>query len=116
MAAIASTGVAFAAAPSSSAPSNNRDTTTISPATLPEEDPSVRSDGGEVVLDSIESAIESVRRGEFVVVVDDLDRENEGDLVCAASEVTQQMMAWLIRHSSYVNNPPPLYFFRFVSR
>ncbi|GAA5946393.1 hypothetical protein JCM1841_006175 [Sporobolomyces salmonicolor] len=53
-----------------------------------------------IQLDSVESAIAAIKAGEFVVVVDDMDRENEGDLVCAAAGITQQQMAWLIRHSS----------------
>lgn len=54
----------------------------------------------EVVLDSVESAIEAIQRGEFVVVVDDMDRENEGDLIIAAEKITTEGMAWMIRHTS----------------
>ncbi|CEQ39102.1 SPOSA6832_00594 [Sporobolomyces salmonicolor] len=53
-----------------------------------------------IQLDSVESAIAAIKAGEFVVVVDDMDRENGGDLVCAAAGITQQQMGWLIRHSS----------------
>jgi hypothetical protein len=88
MAAIATSGVAFAAAPLQ--PSTSTTQAEVSP---------LRTDG-EIVLSSIEEAVSAIERGEFVVVVDDLDRENEGDLICSASKVTQQMMAWLIRHSS----------------
>ena len=38
----------------------------------------------EDMLDSIEDAVAAFKRGEFLVVMDDLDRENEGDLVIAA--------------------------------
>ncbi|GAA5958438.1 hypothetical protein JCM3765_007876 [Sporobolomyces pararoseus] len=93
MAAIATSGVAFAAAPPPQTTTTTSSTTTTSTTS------DLRTDG-EIVLSSIESAISSIKSGEFVVVVDDLDRENEGDLICAASKVTQQMMAWLIRHSS----------------
>ena len=41
-------------------------------------------------FDTVEEAIQAVRRGELVIVADDEDRENEGDLVCAASEVTPE--------------------------
>lgn len=58
--------------------------------------------GDIVQLDRVEDALEAFRRGEFVVVVDDMDRENEGDLIIAAEHVSQQQMAWLIRHSSSV--------------
>ncbi|OAV86580.1 3,4-dihydroxy-2-butanone 4-phosphate synthase [Puccinia triticina 1-1 BBBD Race 1] len=51
-------------------------------------------------LNTIEEAIESFRNGECLVVVDDLERENEGDLVVAASKITTEMMAWIIKHSS----------------
>ena len=42
------------------------------------------------------------RRGEFVVVVDDEDRENEGDLIIAAERMTPEKMAFMIRHTSGV--------------
>ena len=51
-------------------------------------------------LDRIEDAIEATRRGELVVVVDDTDRENEGDLIMAASPATTERMAFMIRHTS----------------
>jgi hypothetical protein len=53
-------------------------------------------------LSTVEEAIAAVKNNEFVVVVDDLDRENEGDLIIPAVNITQQQMAWLIRHSSCV--------------
>lgn len=51
-------------------------------------------------FDSIDSAVAEIERGNFVVVLDDEDRENEGDLIIAADKVTTEQMAWLIRHSS----------------
>ena len=50
----------------------------------------------------IENAIAAVARGELVVVVDDADRENEGDLIMAAELVTPETMAFMIRHTSGV--------------
>ncbi len=50
----------------------------------------------------IENAIDAVARGELVVVVDDADRENEGDLIMAAEKVTPETMAFMIRHTSGV--------------
>jgi 3,4-dihydroxy 2-butanone 4-phosphate synthase / GTP cyclohydrolase II len=53
--------------------------------------------------DSVEAAIAAVAavaRGELVVVVDDHDRENEGDLIGAASRITPEQMAFMIRHTS----------------
>jgi 3,4-dihydroxy 2-butanone 4-phosphate synthase/GTP cyclohydrolase II len=51
---------------------------------------------------SVEQAIDAVRRGEFVVVVDDEDRENEGDLIIAAEKMTPDKMAFMIRYTSGV--------------
>lgn len=52
------------------------------------------------LLDSVETAIAAVRAGELVVVVDDNDRENEGDLIGAASKITPEQMALMVRHTS----------------
>ena len=43
---------------------------------------------GDIALDPIEDAIEAIGRGEIVIVVDDEDRENEGDLIMAAEFAT----------------------------
>ncbi|MFD2237082.1 3,4-dihydroxy-2-butanone-4-phosphate synthase [Aureimonas populi] len=51
-------------------------------------------------LDRIEDAIEAIAAGELVVVVDDTDRENEGDLIMAASKATPETIAFMIRHTS----------------
>ena len=47
---------------------------------------------------SVLQAIEAIGRGEIVIVTDDDDRENEGDLVCAASLCTPEKMAFIIRN------------------
>jgi 3,4-dihydroxy 2-butanone 4-phosphate synthase/GTP cyclohydrolase II len=57
---------------------------------------------GGVRLDPIERAIEDIAAGKAVVVVDDEGRENEGDIIFAASKATPELMAWTIRHSSGV--------------
>ena len=57
---------------------------------------------GAVRLDGIERAVADIAAGRPVVVVDDEDRENEGDLVVAASKVTAELMAFMIRHTSGV--------------
>jgi 3,4-dihydroxy 2-butanone 4-phosphate synthase/GTP cyclohydrolase II len=44
--------------------------------------------------------IEAVGRGEMVIMVDDADRENEGDLIVAADSITEGQMAFMIRHTS----------------
>jgi 3,4-dihydroxy 2-butanone 4-phosphate synthase / GTP cyclohydrolase II len=48
----------------------------------------------------IEDVIEDIRAGRMVIVVDDEARENEGDLVLAASKVTPQAIAFMVRHCS----------------
>ncbi|RYP86052.1 bifunctional 3,4-dihydroxy-2-butanone-4-phosphate synthase/GTP cyclohydrolase II [Nocardioides guangzhouensis] len=55
-----------------------------------------------VRLDPVERAIEDIAAGKAVVVVDDEDRENEGDIIFAASKATPELMAFTIRHSSGV--------------
>lgn len=53
-------------------------------------------------LDPVEQAIADIAAGKAVVVVDDEDRENEGDIIFAASKATPELMAFTIRHSSGV--------------
>jgi 3,4-dihydroxy 2-butanone 4-phosphate synthase / GTP cyclohydrolase II len=53
-------------------------------------------------LDAVEDAIADIAAGKAVVVVDDEDRENEGDIIFAASKATPELMAFTIRHSSGV--------------
>ncbi|GGQ87465.1 bifunctional 3,4-dihydroxy-2-butanone-4-phosphate synthase/GTP cyclohydrolase II [Kitasatospora griseola] len=55
-----------------------------------------------IALDPVERAIADIALGRAVVVVDDEDRENEGDLVFAASAATPELMAFTIRYSSGV--------------
>ena len=52
--------------------------------------------------ESVEKALEEMRNGRPVVVTDDGDRENEGDLIFAAETVSQQTMAFVVRHTSGV--------------
>ena len=54
----------------------------------------------ETKLDLVEDAIKAIAAGEMVVVVDDDDRENEGDLIAAASKITAEQMAFMVRHTS----------------
>ncbi|KQJ99989.1 probable bifunctional riboflavin biosynthesis protein RIBA 2, chloroplastic [Brachypodium distachyon] len=49
---------------------------------------------------SISEAIEDIRQGKLVIVVDDESRENEGDLILAASMVTPEAMAFIVRYST----------------
>src|SRR5690606_41236328 len=57
---------------------------------------------------SIEEALDALRAGLPVLVVDDEDRENEGDVVLAAETLTTEWLAWTIRHTSgYLCAPLP---------
>ena len=56
------------------------------------------SDGGSQMSHHVSQAIEAIARGEIVVVTDDDDRENEGDLILAASLCTPEKMAFIIRN------------------
>ena len=51
-------------------------------------------------LSSIEAIIEDIRAGRMVIILDDEDRENEGDLIMAAEHATPEMVAFMIRHTS----------------
>ena len=54
----------------------------------------------ETTLDSIEDAVAAIAAGEMIVVVDDEDRENEGDLIMTANKATAEQVAFMIRHTS----------------
>ena len=50
-------------------------------------------------LDSIEEAIEDFRNGKFIIVVDDEDRENEGDLIIAAEKITPDDVNFMLKNA-----------------
>ncbi|MBB3965352.1 3,4-dihydroxy 2-butanone 4-phosphate synthase [Rhizobium metallidurans] len=52
-----------------------------------------------LTISRIEDAVAAMSRGEIVVVVDDRDRENEGDLVIASEKVTPQAIAFMMNHA-----------------
>ena len=52
----------------------------------------------EIKLNTIEEALEDFRRGEFLIVVDDEDRENEGDFIIAAEKVTPEKINFMMRY------------------
>ncbi|MGO4441201.1 3,4-dihydroxy-2-butanone-4-phosphate synthase [Rhizobium sp. RAF56] len=52
-----------------------------------------------MAISNIDDAIAAIARGEIVVVVDDLDRENEGDLVIASEAITPQAIAFMMNHA-----------------
>lgn len=53
----------------------------------------------DIKLDTIEEALEEMKKGNFVVVVDDADRENEGDLILAAEAITPEKVNFMEQHA-----------------
>lgn len=51
-------------------------------------------------MHTIEEAIKDIQAGKFVIVVDDKDRENEGDLIIAADKITPEAIAFMVRYTS----------------
>jgi 3,4-dihydroxy 2-butanone 4-phosphate synthase/GTP cyclohydrolase II len=51
-----------------------------------------------IKIDTIESALEDIRNGKVIIVVDDEDRENEGDFICAAECVTPEIVNFMATH------------------
>ncbi len=51
------------------------------------------------IFDPIEDVIEAFRNGEIIVMTDDEDRENEGDLICAAEKTTPEVINFMITHA-----------------
>lgn len=66
------------------------------------------SSPSETSFDTVEDALKAIAAGEMVVVVDDDDRENEGDLIMAASKATPEAVAFMIRHTSGILCAPLL--------
>jgi 3,4-dihydroxy 2-butanone 4-phosphate synthase/GTP cyclohydrolase II len=52
----------------------------------------------QIRLDSIEAALEDIRKGRVIIVVDDEDRENEGDFICAADMITPEIINFMATH------------------
>ena len=50
-------------------------------------------------LNTIDEALDDFREGRFVIVVDDEDRENEGDLICAAEKITPEMVNFMLKYA-----------------
>ena len=51
-----------------------------------------------IKLDSIEDAIADFKEGKFLIVVDDEDRENEGDFIIAAEKITPEKVNFMLKH------------------
>ena len=52
-----------------------------------------------IKLNKISEAIDDFREGKFVIVVDDEERENEGDLICAAEKITPEMVNFMLKYA-----------------
>lgn len=52
----------------------------------------------EIKLNTIEEALEDIKNGKVIIVVDDEDRENEGDFICAAEAITPEIVNFMARH------------------
>src|SRR5688500_13479093 len=52
------------------------------------------------MFESVERAVAEIAAGRPVIVVDDEDRENEGDLICAAENATPELVAIMVRYTS----------------
>ena len=65
-------------------------------------DHSALQDQSSFRFDDIDAAIQAFKAGAMLVVVDDEDRENEGDLIMAASHTTTEAMAFIVRHTRCV--------------
>src|SRR5580704_9453838 len=50
------------------------------------------------MLSSIEEAINDIKKGKLVIVVDDEDRENEGDFITAARNITPEIVNFMLKH------------------
>ncbi|MDD5186166.1 MAG: 3,4-dihydroxy-2-butanone-4-phosphate synthase, partial [Paludibacter sp.] len=50
------------------------------------------------IVNTIEEALSDIQAGKFIIVVDDEDRENEGDFICAAEKITPEMINFMITH------------------
>ena len=53
---------------------------------------------GEIKLNNIEEAIQDIKDGKIIIVVDDEDRENEGDFICAAEKITPEIINFMATH------------------
>ena len=52
----------------------------------------------EIKLNTIEEAIEDFREGKFLIIVDDEDRENEGDFIIAAEKITPEKVNFMLKN------------------
>ena len=60
------------------------------------------TDAASPSFDSIEDVLADLRAGRPVIVTDDADRENEGDIILAAEKATAETIAFMVKHTSGV--------------
>ncbi len=60
-------------------------------------------EGLKIQLNSIEEAIADIKQGKVIIVVDDEDRENEGDFVAAAENITPEIINFMATHGRGLN-------------
>lgn len=65
-------------------------------------DATAKAGAGDIQLDAVEAAVAAIAAGRAVVVVDDANRENEGDIIFAAQFATPELTGWTIRYTSGV--------------
>ncbi len=58
----------------------------------------ISMESNNIIFNTIEEAIEAIKNGEVVIVVDDKDRENEGDFICAAEKITPEIVNFMAKH------------------
>ena len=73
---------------------------TKDPASSSASQPSVAGESTATMFNTVEDAVNAIAAGEMIIVVDDADRENEGDLVMSASRATPEQVAFIVRHTS----------------
>ena len=61
----------------------------------------------DTILSSIEDAVEDFRQGKFLIVVDDEDRENEGDFIIAAEAITPEKVNFMLANEEFCVLPLP---------
>eukprot|EP01036_Dinobryon_divergens_P032306 gene32306-41867_t len=104
----ASSSTSTSSAPTTPPAEESPPSTPIEGSALPlEEDPVQKGSEDPVVQyefgkESVEAAIAAIREGKIVIVVDDADRENEGDFIMAAEKATPETIGFIIRYSSGV--------------
>ena len=65
---------------------------------LPESPPTMAPQNVRARLNTIDEAVADIRAGKIVIVVDDEDRENEGDFICAAERITPEIITFMASH------------------